>query len=129
MILERGPQVLAGMSLLVLEDEILIAIALKEFLSEAGAMLVETTTTLARARELMSTSFDAAILDVRLPDGTSHGLAKDLLAQGTGVCFHSGHAESEEVDAFPNAIFCAKPSTPDDLVSGVLASIDAVEAG
>lgn len=117
---------LAGLSILVLEDEFLIAIAIKEYLDDAGANTVETTTTLARARELLETSFDAAVLDVRLPDGTSYTLAQHLLEKGIGVCFHSGHAENDEMEAFPNAIFCAKPSTPEDLVGGVLASIKAV---
>lgn len=125
---ENNTASLNDMSFLVLEDEFLIAIAIKEFLSEAGAKTVETSSTLARARELMDVDFDAAILDVRLPDGTSYDLAKELLAQGTGVCFHSGHAENEEMEAFPKAIFCAKPSTPDDLIDGVLASISTISS-
>ena len=116
-----GP--LTGLSVLILEDEILIAIAIKEFLSEAGANVIETATTLARARELLDVSFDAAVLDIRLPDGSSYALAHDLLEQGIGVCFHSGHAGNDEMEAFPKAIFCAKPSTPKDLTEGVLASI------
>ena len=123
---EEKTAALSGLSFLILEDEILIAIAIKEYLSEAGATSVETATTLRRARELMDDGFDAAILDVRLPDGTSYDLAKDLLGQGTGVCFHSGHAENEEMEAFPKAIFCAKPSTPEDLITGIVASIDAI---
>ncbi|MEO0943395.1 MAG: response regulator [Pseudomonadota bacterium] len=126
MIPERKLGLLDGLSFLIVEDEILIAIAIKEYLSDEGAFIIESATTLARARELMDMSFDAAILDVRLPDGTSYDLAKDLLANGIGVCFHSGHAENEEMETFRNAIFCAKPSTPDDLIKGVLASIDAV---
>lgn len=117
---------LDGLSILVLEDEFFIAMTVKDFLKQAGAEVVNTVKTLSRAREALGDRFDAAILDVRVPDGTSYDLAKELLAQDVGVVFHSGHTGKEDANAFPNAVFCEKPSMPEELIKCVSASIKLV---
>lgn len=69
---------LHGTSLLLLEDDGLLRKRLRAFLERAGAEICEAST-LAEARRLIeAASFDAALLDVNLPDGRG----TDLLADG-----------------------------------------------
>ncbi|MEM8591033.1 MAG: response regulator [Pseudomonadota bacterium] len=116
------------MAILVLEDEFLIALAAEDVLRDAGARRIGLAKTIAEAHELLCTRFDAAILDVRVPDGYSYGLAEALCSQKVGVTFHSGHTDYADAERFPKAVFCPKPSPPDQLVSSVLTSLARVRS-
>lgn len=127
----RGDDSLKGLSILVLEDESIVAFAIKGYLKVAGAQSVKIANNLGQAQKLSPDSIDAAILDIRLPDGTSYDLAKQLISQNIAVVFHSGHTSEEDTSHFPGAVFCAKPSRPDKLAAALLASrqqIDAAQA-
>jgi len=116
-----GHQTLAGLSVLVVEDEAFIAFALKTYLEEAGAKEVVTAGSLAEtAQKLTEGRFDAAIVDVRLPDGEAYDMAASLIEQDVSVVIHSGHATSERNGQLAGAVFCAKPATPDELLKAVL---------
>lgn len=104
-----------NLSVLILEDEAIIAMSLEDTLLNAGIERIETAMSVREGTELVEkNNFDAAILDLRLPDGSSHDLAKILISNGAKVIFHSGHALSNEVLAeFPDARACSKPSKPE----------------
>jgi DNA-binding NtrC family response regulator len=116
---------LAGKRILLVEDEFFIAMALEEYLADSGSQHVESVGTLADAEALARRdSFDAAILDIRLPDGETYGLASELIPEGCAVVFHSGHAEEKQINAIPSSYFCSKPCAADHLIEVVSKAIE-----
>lgn len=112
---------LKDISVLIVENEFLLAINLEAIMREAGASNVEMAATVADASNLIANgSFDAAILDIRLMDGDSLPLAAKLIVQGVPVVIHSGHANLGHSQLVPEAIFLPKPSTPSEIVQAVL---------
>ena len=112
---------LSSMSILVVEDGVCIAFALESFLLEAGAVKVEIATTLADAETLVeNSSFDAAVLDIRLPDGETYDLASALQRVGTPVIIYSGHVDEEHLKNLSPVIVCAKPAMPNEIVQCIL---------
>ena len=115
---------LQGASVLVVEDEMIIAIALENYLTAAGAVRVDCVPTLKSARaQVEDHNHDAVILDVLLSDGMCHDFARDLLARGIPVIFHSGHAQAELTADFPTSHFCNKPSAPKPMIDTVAHAI------
>lgn len=117
-------QALDGLDILLLEDELYISTALRDFFLMAGARSVEVCPTLSAAMQAVrETAFDAAVLDLVLPDGETSELAKLLDDKGVGIVFHSGHFRPDSIGAaLPNAQFLLKPSAPEELVSAVAAT-------
>jgi DNA-binding response OmpR family regulator len=61
---------LAGKSILVIENELLIAMSVESLLGEAGAAAVTAVSSIAQAeRALENASYDATVVDFYLPDG------------------------------------------------------------
>lgn len=117
---QNGPS-LDGISVLIVENEFLLAINLETIMREAGATSIELASSLADAKKLIDTaSFDAAILDIRLMDGDSLPLAEDLIRRGVPVVIHSGHANLGHAQIVPDAVFLPKPSRPSEIVQAVL---------
>lgn len=92
-------------TILVLEDEALIALDLEAMLSDAGWSVMGPAGTLDRARTLLTAARpDVACLDLNLGRETSHDLARDLLSQGVPVIFISGRdarALPEDLQSVP----------------------------
>ncbi len=115
---------LKDLSILVVENEFLLAINLETSMRDAGASKVEMAASLADAQLLVDKGgFDAAILDIRLMDGDSLPLAQRLIKQGVPVVIHSGHANQTHTDLVPEAVFLPKPSTPTEIVRSVLCAL------
>ena len=111
---------LNGLTVLILEDEMIIALALEETLLKGGAGKLKIAMNLAEARSFLAeNTVDAAVLDLRLPDGDSTQLGAELVAQNVAVVIHSGHAELAHINAIPGAINCPKPATHRAIVSSV----------
>jgi DNA-binding NtrC family response regulator len=108
------------LSFLILEDEMIIAMALETALQDAGASEVQLAMTLSEAEALAAErAFDAAILDLRLPDGDATGLGTELVARRVAVVIHSGHADLGHVGAIPGSVHCPKPATRHDIVGAI----------
>lgn len=83
-------------SILVVEDEPLVALDLQELLAELGFRDVEVATRLdAAAAAVARRSFDLAFVDLDVAGETSEVLAGDLCGNGTRLIFISGYALSE----------------------------------
>ncbi len=106
-------------TVLVAEDEPLIAMAVIDELGEAGFFTIgpfaTTSQALAYCRKHTP---DCAVLDVRLEDGESFPLA-DLLAQlRVPVVFHSGHAVPRDLTRrYPGVRVCPKPAAASQLAA------------
>src|SRR5687767_12437826 len=77
---------LSGLTLLVVEDEAFLRRQVTTFLERIGAD-VTAVDTISKARTVAGdVSFDFALIDVNLPDGTGLDLLKDkVFPQNTGV--------------------------------------------
>lgn len=103
-------RVLAGARILIVEDEYLVAVELKEILSGMGAEVVGPVSRLQPARDLArSQRLDGAVLDVKLNGDTSFPLAEDLLARAVPILFMTGFDSSVIPKRFRNAPWLPKP--------------------
>jgi CheY-like chemotaxis protein len=102
---------LAGLRVMIAEDEPLIALDLQEVLGEAGAEVVGPYGTVpaalgAAARETIS----VAVLDVRLGRDTVRDVAEMLDQRGVPMLFYSGQALPDDLrKRFAHAAVLVKP--------------------
>lgn len=113
---------LDGGRILLLEDEVSIGMVVQKFLAAAGAADVVHAHTAEDALDLIRyIDLDAAVLDVRLPGGTtSYDVAVALTELGVAIVFHSGYEPIEFAASFPNAVFCGKLNKPGQLVEALV---------
>jgi len=79
---------------LIVEDEALIAFALRDSLLASGFDVVGLAATDPAARDLAAhSSPDVAVVDVKLRSGTGLDLARELLERGTAVLFVTGNGK------------------------------------
>lgn len=113
----------ANTAVLLVEDELFIALDLQETIEEAGFHVVGPCATVVEAEAAIDTHagrFAAAVLDVRLADGTVFPAADRLHAAGVPLLFHSGHADDAALRLrYPSATVCPKPSAPDALADAL----------
>ncbi|HVU32070.1 MAG TPA: sigma-54 dependent transcriptional regulator, partial [Opitutaceae bacterium] len=74
---------LAGLNILLLEDELLLRKRLAGFLEKEGAEVTFAVTVAEARHALDAMSFDAALIDVNLPDGRGTELLRDKLFPAT----------------------------------------------
>ena len=109
---------LAGCSILICEDEPLIALSIADAFTGAGAR-VSTVRSLARALIAIDDEVPSAvILDHALSDGESSQLCKRLKERNVPYVIHSGYSNLS--GAYGDAVQVPKPANPDVLVAAVL---------
>ena len=102
---------LEGARILIVEDEMLIALDLEQMLADRGA---EKTETASSADEAIASLVDfqphAAILDVNLGDGTSALVADELTKRGIPFTFATGYGDRSMLpERFISAPVVRKP--------------------
>ncbi|TCN32581.1 response regulator [Sinorhizobium americanum] len=81
-------------SVLVLEDNFLIAMDMGEILGALGVKKVHIATTVEKAMEIVAAHpVDFAVLDINLGDETSFTVAESLMARGINFGFTSGYSD------------------------------------
>jgi DNA-binding NtrC family response regulator len=113
-------------TVLVVEDEFIIALDLSETVEDLGYALEGPFPDRRGAfRAIAADMPDAAILDVRTGDGEVFPLADALTQAGVPIIFHSGHIGSEDVaERYPSAWTCAKPCPPDKLIVALQEAVE-----
>lgn len=108
-----------GKSILVAEDETLIAMVLEDMLAELGCALAGSSHSVSGALDVLgSASVDAAIIDIELSDGQSWPVAELLASRRIPFAFSTGHGDDAELDArFATAPILAKPFDSEQLQS------------
>jgi DNA-binding response OmpR family regulator len=110
---------LAGCSILICEDEPLIAIDIADAFTNAGARVV-TVRSLAQAFIVIEDDAPSAvILDHALTDGESSLLCDCLKEQNIPYVLHSGYSPREYNGAADTAAYVPKPASPQHLVATV----------
>ncbi|MDA0675476.1 MAG: response regulator [Proteobacteria bacterium] len=109
---------LAGLSVLVVEDEFLIADFIAETITGFGARVVGPVGSAAQARALLKDArIDGAVLDVRLDGHTSLPLADELLEAGIPVIFASGYGASLVPAKYDQVPLLNKPFRQDEVLA------------
>jgi DNA-binding response OmpR family regulator len=108
---------LAGRTVLVLEDEPLIALDIMTAFEQAGATVVPART-LAKARNIVEQGvLSAAVLDFGLGDGDAEQLCRLLRERGIPCVLHSGYSHADVTCS--KCISIPKPASPDALIRAV----------
>ena len=105
-------------SVLVVEDEFIIALDLSETVQDLGFHVEGPFVSQANAFSAIASELpDLAILDVYTADGEVFPLADALTEAGVPIIFHSGHMSAKEMQArYPKAKAVCKPCPPDQLI-------------
>ena len=110
---------LSGLSVLVLEDELLLRKRLAGFLENEGATVTAVATVAAARQAAESLAFDAALLDVNLPDGRGTDLLREKVFPGTTnvlvMTAEGGFAGAVEAVRLGAADYLVKPFDPEEL--------------
>jgi light-regulated signal transduction histidine kinase (bacteriophytochrome)/CheY-like chemotaxis protein len=108
---------LEGVTVLLVEDNLLIALEAEEMLTDLGARLVVSASTLRAAEDAILThAFGFAMLDINVGRGTSFDLARRLRSTGTPLIFASGYGDQATLDSDHSAsIIVQKPFERDHL--------------
>ncbi|WP_299714216.1 HWE histidine kinase domain-containing protein [Tardiphaga sp.] len=89
------PASMRGLSILMVEDQLLIAMDVQTMLADEGAGTVETASSVKEALHNLTIFHpDVAILDVNLGNGSSLPVAHALVARGIPFVFATGYGET-----------------------------------
>ena len=107
---------------LVVEDEMMIAMLIEEMLAELGHTVVGAAPTLAAALDLARSKagqFDVAILDINLGGERSFPVARLLSEAGAPFIFATGYGTLGLDEGFRDAITLNKPFQMQDLAAAL----------
>lgn len=112
---------LEGLRVLVVEDEMLVAMAIEEMLERFGCTVVGVEARVRRALEFASReSVDAAVLDVNLAGEKVFPVAEALARRGVPFVFSTGYGAAGVDADFPGAPVLQKPY-PEEALARALA--------
>ena len=112
---------LAGLRVLVVEDDMLIAIHIEDALRDLGCVVVGPVGKLDAALRMANDEIlDAAILDVNIRGGHVFPVAERLQARGIPFALASGYGDWALPEAFRNQPRLTKPFTEQELGAQVL---------
>jgi CheY-like chemotaxis protein len=103
--------VLRSSRILVVEDEYLIATMLREWLENAGCVVVGPVPSVERALRLLEseTAINGAVVDVNLGGVLAYAVADRLLALNIPFVFTSGYEDDALRKRYPQIRSCSKP--------------------
>lgn len=113
------------LSVVVLEDEALIALDVEEALRDAGFNVLAVISSCADAQEWLETnSPDVAVLDIELRDGNCAAIASLLHDRDIPFVVHTGSSSEtarDEAPIFLKGRWVSKPNAPSELIDAVAA--------
>lgn len=117
---------LQGRSILLVEDEAVVAMMVEDMLAEAGASVIGPAYSLAQALDLARSAdpMHAALLDVNVAGQAVFPVAEALAARGIPFAFASGYGEGGITDAFRNRPSLQKPFHEADLLNVLSGLLD-----
>jgi light-regulated signal transduction histidine kinase (bacteriophytochrome)/CheY-like chemotaxis protein len=121
---------LAGFNVLLLEDNLIVALEAEDLLRSLGAASVVAVSTVAAAIGIRETTpIDFAMLDINLGFESSLGFAASLRASKTPFLFASGYGEQKSAgDSLLAELTVSKPYDRDALLSAIALTLARVAA-
>jgi two-component system, response regulator PdtaR len=117
----KGP--MSGMTVLVVEDDFIVAYDMQMMLEEQGARVLGPATSLAEAQELLAKERPtAAVLDVNLAGEYVFPLADELRAKEVPFVFATAYADNDRIfpEATRGAPRLSKPVLPNVLIAQLM---------
>ena len=115
---ESDAYALAGLRVIIIEDEAILALCLGEIIEGEGCVVIGTAGTLGDALRLAeTTTFDLAIIDLHLDGQQAHDIVASIIRSGRAIIISTG-SDASEIPAefhewpvlrkpFANAAICA----------------------
>ena len=117
-------RLLENLRILLVEDDPIIALDLRQTLEAAGATVIGPAPDVASATALLQNRpFDVAVLDHLIVGGDSLPVADELSRRGVRFLFHTSH-RGMLAQRFPGAPLIDKPSRAGELVAAVAALVN-----
>ncbi|MCB8877170.1 HWE histidine kinase domain-containing protein [Acidisoma silvae] len=114
------PDLLAGKTVLLVEDSLIIALDAEDIMTRFGAEIATASTSDAAHDTLDELTPDFAVLDINLGDQTSFGIAGRLYDMGVPFFFASGYGEQAQLPNEHRArIVVQKPYTAHNIARAV----------
>lgn len=111
-----GSELLNGLRVLVVEDEMLVSMLVEDMLMDFGCTVVGPAPDLEEAMALAKTAdIDAALLDVNLAGKPIFPVADALKARGVPFAFASGYGQAGLAEGHRDAPVLQKPFRQSDL--------------
>ncbi|WP_165961098.1 response regulator [Qipengyuania sediminis] len=111
---------LAGRTVLILEDELIIAFALEDMLVDLGAEVRMASTVEEGFAQLGEAgSFSLAVLDVNVQGHKSYPVAEELQRRGVPLIFATGYGDAEHPSHFASTPTLTKPYNRHQLVQAI----------
>lgn len=112
-----GSAGIEGKRVLVVEDEVLVALDIESTLNDAGMVVSGRAGTLDAARRAVALGqFDAVLLDANLAGQPVHDLAAALQRQGVPFAFATGYGREGITAEFRDVPVLSKPFTSEQLI-------------
>ena len=119
---------IAGRRVLVVEDEMLIAMMVEDVLRALGCQIVGPVASVDQALKLaLEETFDAALLDVTIRGGKVYPVANVLLARGIPFVFASGYGEWALPETLRDQPRLTKPFTDAQLEEQIISLCNAAK--
>lgn len=117
---------LSGRRVLVVEDEMLVALLLENMLAELGCEVIGPAANVEQALKMIETAgvLDAAVLDVNLNGVKSYPVADQLAARDVPFVFSTGYGRKSLHNGYSSSPLLQKPFSLQeisDAITGLLA--------
>lgn len=113
----------AGLRILVIEDEAVVAMLIEDTLGEMGCAVIGTASWLYDAmNKVCSLAFDAAIVDVNLNGAVAYPVAEALKERSIPFVFATGYGRAGVPDDFDGVPLLQKPFQQRDLERALTAA-------
>jgi len=122
--MEENRPIPSGLRVMVVEDEVLVAMMLEDMLADLDCRVVGPFHNLEKAREHLSAapgSVDLAILDVNIAGERSFGFAAMLAEAGVPLIFSTGYDAGGVEERWRSSARLRKPFTPAELEAALAA--------
>lgn len=114
---------LAGLRVLIVEDEGLVALMLEDLLEELGCVVAASVARLEAAWSAIEAArFELAVLDVNVAGETSFNLARELVQRGVPFVFSTGYGAAGLPADLQNQRVLTKPFDRDALRAAATAT-------
>lgn len=120
---------LAGLRIVVVEDESLVSMLLEDMLGDLGCTVVAAASEVGEAKaKLSSTPHDAVILDVNLNGARTFGIAERLAQNRTPFVFSTGYGADGIPEPFRSVPIMNKPFSKREVERALAAALGAGDA-
>jgi DNA-binding response OmpR family regulator len=113
-----GP--LRGKTVLIVEDEPLIALDLHGTLRAVGAHLIAATSNAEALALIRRNEIAAGVVDVALADQDCLAVCQALIRRSVPFLFYTGHHDAPVLKAWPGAPVLLKPARADEIVARIV---------